>query len=155
MDVGQLMLMQMRSTFQTAVAQQNYQFSYKQLRALSFVTLKHLLATTNISEPFRITFLLGRFPSVIYKSHIHYVDKSSAELFPSIDGQLFTEMVRLNSSHLLAQLIGQDGQLHLPQFVYESTESFPASLVTKTPALKEGSSIMTLLENFFVFAQKL
>ena len=113
-----------------------------------------MLATTNISEPFRI-FLLGRFPSIIYKSHIHDVDKSSTQFFPGIDCHKVPEIVPLNISHLLAQLIGQDGQLHLPQCVYENIVTFRASFVTKTPALKGAGHNIKHYAPFFVFAQKL
>ena len=80
------------------------------------------------------------FQSIIYKSHVHRIDKSSAEFFPSIGCQMGSEIVRLNSPHLLAELIGQDGQLHLPQFGNVHIITFLASFVTKTPTLKERFS---------------
>ena len=81
---------------------------------------------------------------IVNKSHIHFINKSSAELFPYIHNLFIAKIVCRSISNLLAEFIIKNSKLHLSQFVDEGCVITMANFMAKSPTLKYKKTILGL-----------
>ena len=88
-----------------------------------------------MSLPVRVLFL-DKTQSVIYESHIHFIDESSTEFFPSIHNLLIAKTVCFSISNLIAKSIIKNSELYFLQSMNISLMIPVANFMTESPTLK-------------------